>query len=207
MENEKRLNKTMRVGDVIPMTNAGELMRTMKDTTDKIQRHRAAAAELKAAGENFRAAWFATESSAEKYVALKRQLAPVTKTIDVVQIPGQIKISEDPKAFSHMVTAFCAKYELPAHIAAELIDDFIAEYPDHTMQHFGLYFKLISNGSIQIFGKMNYHAIRSNINHFDRWIVYHHDIHVRNAEHMIHKEGSRDFHEWYNNGRPEGEEL
>lgn len=205
---DERIKKVMRLGDIIPMTDAGMIFKSQKETIDKIEKYREQKAKRDLLGKNFIDAWNHPDTTvAEKYAAIKRQVAPIKKTMDIVVLPGQISIDDDPEAFTYMVAAFCTKHEIAANIAGEIADDFLSDYPEFTMQQIGMYFKFLDRGRIETNGRLNYKNIFSSFYNYKKWVVYHHDIFVLSAEHMIHKEGSRDFHEWYNNGRPEGEEF
>ena len=143
----------------------------------------------------------------EKVAIVETQLAQVSNTMQSVELVGRVKIKDDPEAFYCQVDQFFEEFNLPMEQAAKIASKILNRWPELTLQDMGLYFDHLSYGVIEVYGKLTSHAITSNIQKFQEWVAYHYDIYVTNREKLLHKEGSRDFTAWINNGKPEGKVL
>lgn len=201
MKEADRFNKPMIVGEVMKHT-------TIKTIQDKLKTYHEETTIRERVKNEFLIIWNDPKrTNQEKVAIVETQLAEVSNTMQSVELVGRVKIKDDPEVFYYQVDQFFEEFNLPMEQAAKIASKILNRWPNLTLQDMGLYFDHLSYGVIEIYGKLTPHAITSNIQKFQEWVAYHYDIYVTNREKLIHKEGSRDFIAWINNGKPEGKVL
>ena len=201
MKDTERMNKPMKIGDVMKHTQ-------VKKIQDKLKTYHEENIIRERGRKEFLILWNdPSRTNSEKIAIVETQLAEVSNTMQCVELVGRVKIKDDPEAFYYQIDNFFEEYGLPMEQAAKIAAKILNRWPELTLQDIGLYFDHLAFGIIEVYGKLTVHAITSNIERFQKWVAYHHDIYVTNREKLIHKEGSRDFEAWINNGKPEGKVL
>jgi hypothetical protein len=140
-----------------------------------------------------------------RYELVRIQSKDCTKTIDTVNLPGRIRIIDDPETFLYMVESFFRYAGIEAKSSALFADDLLSNAPEMSMQDMELFFKKFRLGMYgELYGKLSPMLISQKLNNFCNSVGYNLDL-ARNKYHLSIKEieGHRDLKEYNDNNRPD----
>lgn len=142
----------------------------------------------------------------EKFKAINNQIKGLSKTYDIVLLPGRVMAKDEPQIL-YMMTEELFHYAgmNDAGLARTVTDVLIETYGWMALQDFALFFRKIKAGLYgEVYGKMNGMWIAGKIKNFQQSVQYNLAV-DREAVHYERKrlDGCRDLGTYYDDVMPE----
>jgi hypothetical protein len=149
---------------------------------------------------------FQKRDPAGKFEMVKNQVKGLQKTHETVDLPGRVKVKEEPEVLYIMVLELFTYSRMnDKNLIRTVVEILIDTYGWMALQDIALFFKKIKSGLYgEVYGKMNGMWITGKIVNFQKSVEYN-LIRDQEAEHFKRKEmdGCRDLTNYYNDITPE----